>query len=53
MKKFPPQSVDKVYTLSQTERNVGRFGDFFLVGIVAYGRGKNSPKENPKSAKLT
>ena len=38
------QSVDKVYTLSETERNEGRFGDFFLVGIVVYGRGKNSPK---------
>ena len=40
----PPQSADKVCTLDQTERNAGRFGDFFLVGIVAYGRGKNSPK---------
>jgi len=38
------QSADKVCTLDQTERNAGRFGDFFLVGIVAYGRGKNSPK---------
>jgi len=38
------QSADKVCTLNQTERNAGRFGDFFLVGIVAYGRGKNSPK---------
>ena len=30
--------------LWQTERNAGRFGDFFLVSVVTYGRGKNSPK---------
>jgi len=39
-----PQSVDKVYTLSETERNEGRFGDFSLVGVVTYGREENSPK---------
>ena len=39
---MPLQSVDFVYTLSQTERNAGILRAFFLVGIVAYGREKNA-----------
>ena len=40
----PFQSVDKVYTLWQTEKNVGILRAFFLVGVVVYGRGKNALK---------
>ena len=30
----------------QTERNAGGFDVFFLVGVVAYGRGKNTSESN-------
>ena len=32
--------------LWQTERNAAGFDAFFLVGVVAYGRGKNASKSN-------
>ena len=39
MKKAPVgsfQAEDKVFRLSQSERNAGRFGDLAAVGVVTY-----------------
>ena len=32
----PLQAEDKVFSLSQSERNAGRFGDLAAVGVVTY-----------------